>query len=140
VALGWLRSGALAELASDADALAKEWLPGMVRVGETIRAWLAHREGRHADAVVHAARALASGSPLRTTAVFEPILRLVHAEALHAAGDRAGALAAIVAARARILDIAGSIPEVELRDSFLSNVPENARTLELAAAWDVGAS
>jgi hypothetical protein len=140
VALGWLRSGALAELASDADALAKEWLPGMVRVGETIRAWLAHREGRHADAVVHAARALASGSPLRTTAVFEPILRLVHAEALHAAGDRAGALAAIVAARARILDIAGSIPEVELRDSFLGNVPENARTLELAAAWDVGAS
>jgi tetratricopeptide (TPR) repeat protein len=61
--------------------------------------------------------------------------RLVHAEALDATGDHDGARASIVDARTRLLERASRISDVELRRSFLENVPQNARTLELAKAW-----
>jgi hypothetical protein len=62
-------------------------------------------------------------------------VRLVHAEALHATGAHAAARLAIADARARLLTIAGRIPEPAYQQSFLEAVPENARTFALARAW-----
>jgi tetratricopeptide (TPR) repeat protein len=61
--------------------------------------------------------------------------RLVQAEAMHATGDADGALRAIVSARDRVLAQAAKIDDPTVRASFLENVPEHRRTLELAAAW-----
>jgi hypothetical protein len=65
----------------------------------------------------------------------ESIIRLAHAEALHATGDAAAATAAIVEARARLEERASKIGDAALRAGFVEGVPENARTLALAAAW-----
>jgi hypothetical protein len=63
------------------------------------------------------------------------LARLAHAEALDATGDRDAARRAIGDARAQLLAIADKICDPAYRQSFLGNVPENARTLELARAW-----
>lgn len=65
----------------------------------------------------------------------EALIRLVHAEALSATGDGDAARAAIADARDRLLAAAARIDDPALRDSFLHNVPENARTLARARAW-----
>jgi hypothetical protein len=62
-------------------------------------------------------------------------LRLTHAEALHAVGRLDEAYAAIAEARQRLLENADKIGDLMLRDSFLRQVPENRRILELAATW-----
>jgi ATP/maltotriose-dependent transcriptional regulator MalT len=62
-------------------------------------------------------------------------LRLVHAECLDASGDHDAARAAIARARDRLFVIAGKIDDPAYRKSFLENVPENRRTLELARQW-----
>ena len=59
----------------------------------------------------------------------------MRAEALFAHGDRAGAEAAIRAARDRLDERAARIGDAALREGFLRRVPDNARTLELARAW-----
>jgi tetratricopeptide (TPR) repeat protein len=66
--------------------------------------------------------------------VGEALIRLVHAEALHANGDRGAALEAITAASARLLARAAKL-DGALREGFLTRVPENARTLVLARSW-----
>ncbi|MDC0685090.1 hypothetical protein [Sorangium atrum] len=58
---------------------------------------------------------------------------LVHAEALHAAGDRERASAVIAGARERLLVRAEALPAAH-RPSFL-DIPENARVLELSRQW-----
>ena len=65
----------------------------------------------------------------------EALARLMFAETRYATGDAGGARAAIVRARDRLRGRAARISDRELRESFLRRVPENARTLELAAAW-----
>ena len=65
----------------------------------------------------------------------EGLVRLVYAEALRAAGHDDEARAAIVAARARLEARAAKIGEPGHRESFLANVPENARTMELEEEW-----
>jgi hypothetical protein len=62
-------------------------------------------------------------------------VRLAHAEALHATGANAAARHAIAGAQAHLVTIAGRIADPAYRQSFLENVPENARTLALARAW-----
>jgi hypothetical protein len=62
-------------------------------------------------------------------------VRLAHAEALHATGAHAAAREAIAGARDRLRAIAGKIDDPAYRRSFLEDVPENARTFELARAW-----
>ncbi len=67
--------------------------------------------------------------------------RLVHAEALGAAGHADDARRAVFALKQRVLDRSESIPEREYRESFLRAVPENARVLALAdqdAPWHRG--
>lgn len=65
----------------------------------------------------------------------EAEVRLVFAEALDASGARAAAIAAIAAARVRLLERAARITGDTWRRSFLENVPEHGRTIELARAW-----
>ena len=65
----------------------------------------------------------------------EARIRLVWAEALRAAGQLDEAHQAIVAAKQRLEERAARIGSPALRASYLENVPENARTLALAAAW-----
>lgn len=62
-------------------------------------------------------------------------LRLVHAESLAAAGEEEPARAAIREARDHLLKQAGAIVDIDYRRSFLENVPENARTIELSRRW-----
>ncbi|MDI1431688.1 serine/threonine-protein kinase [Polyangium sorediatum] len=57
------------------------------------------------------------------------------AQCLDAAGARGEARAVLRVARERLYRIAERTPNPEYRRSFLEDVPENARTLELAQAW-----
>lgn len=61
----------------------------------------------------------------------EGLVRLAHIEALRATGDVPAAAAALAAARASLLARAANIRDEALRESFLRNVPENARTMGL---------
>ena len=65
----------------------------------------------------------------------ESLVRLVLAEAKRASGDVEGANAVIVVARDRLRARASAITDPALRQSFLREVQENARTLELAREW-----
>jgi tetratricopeptide (TPR) repeat protein len=62
----------------------------------------------------------------------ESIVRLAWAEALRATGDEQGFRAAIEDAKASLARRAAAIEDASRRESFLENVPENARTLALA--------
>jgi ATP/maltotriose-dependent transcriptional regulator MalT len=69
----------------------------------------------------------------------EALVRLVLAEAIHATGDIATARAALAAGKRRLLDRAAMIEDAAdagVRRRFLENVPEHARTLELAQQWE----
>ncbi|XXT17490.1 protein kinase [Sorangium sp. So ce429] len=94
--------------------------------------------GRAREALAAAGEALAALESLGGLEEGESMIRLVHAEAFSAVGDVKRAAAAIAAARDKLLDRAASVRDPEWRRRFLSHVPDNARTLELAAQW-VGA-
>lgn len=63
------------------------------------------------------------------------LVRLVHAECLHEAGRIDEAQGAVARARERLSAIAASIGDPHYREMFLINIPENAKTLELAGEW-----
>ncbi|XYH95099.1 serine/threonine-protein kinase PknK [Sorangium sp. So ce1128] len=63
------------------------------------------------------------------------LVRLVHAEALAAAGQLAEARGAIALARNGLLVRAGRISDPAWRERFLRDVPDNARILALAHGW-----
>ncbi len=89
--------------------------------------------GRAAEAVGASSEAMGILEALGSIEEGEATVRLAHAEALFAAGDVVHATAAIVAARDRLLARAEKIADADLRRSFLGRVPENARTIRLAA-------
>ena len=68
----------------------------------------------------------------------ESVVRLVYAEALHAAGERGAAREVLQRAEERLRARAANIQELRWRETFLSRVPENARTLALALEWAAG--
>ena len=92
-------------------------------------------EGRGAEALAATSEATALLASLGGVEDGESVVRLAHAEALDATGDRAGAIAAIRSARDRLLARAEKIRDEALRASFLGVVPENARTLARAEEW-----
>jgi hypothetical protein len=105
------------------------------------RAMLHLAQGRAADALATAEDAMARCAAMGGCGMFRgAFVSLAHAEALHAAGARDAARRAIAEARARLGAIADRIPAPDVRASFLSHVPENARTLALATAWLDGPS
>ena len=65
----------------------------------------------------------------------EALIRLSFAEAIHAAKEHRGARDAIAEAREYIHSAVARIQDPLVRQSFLSQVPENARTLSLALEW-----
>jgi eukaryotic-like serine/threonine-protein kinase len=62
-------------------------------------------------------------------------IRTYGAEVLHAAGDRAAARATLAITVRQIHTRAAAIDDAALRESYLHQVPENARALWLAGAW-----
>ena len=98
--------------------------------------WVRLAQGRVAEALGVAGEAVDKYSAMRTCGFFRVAsVRLVHAEALDAAGDHAAAHAAIGVARDGVLAAADRIHDPRYRTSFLENVPENARIVTLARAW-----
>jgi eukaryotic-like serine/threonine-protein kinase len=65
----------------------------------------------------------------------EIAVRLVLAEALAACGEATAAREKLALARDRLMVLADRIDDENLRRCFLTKVPENARTLALAAQW-----
>jgi hypothetical protein len=90
--------------------------------------------GQWRDAIELARRATATPF-LSLSHHGEAQVRNVLALALHSAGEVDAAHDAIRLARERLLERAQRISDPQLRESFLWNVPENARTLELAERW-----
>jgi hypothetical protein len=122
--------GAEREARAAADALAgASAMQGdaLAMVSEAQRA-----RGAAADALETASRAMAALEAAGKTAIGEAAIRLAHAEALRAAGDGAGARAALATARERLLARARTLTDAELRRGFLEDVAEHARTVQLA--------
>lgn len=103
-----------------------------------VRAWVRLLRGRAEEAKADAEEAMQVLEGLGGTDEGDAFVRLTHAEALYGVGARAEAQQAISAAKARLLERAAKIANEGWRDSFLRNVPENAKTIELARAWGRG--
>jgi tetratricopeptide (TPR) repeat protein len=99
-------------------------------VASLARALLA--QGRVDDALPIAREAFATLELLGMIEEGESLVRLVHAEALRAAGLTAEFTGAIGSARDLLLAKAEKISDPEWRRRFLTAVPDNARTLALA--------
>jgi len=91
--------------------------------------------GREAEANAAAAEASAILDELGGIDEGETLVRLVRAETLALAGEKDAARAALSAAKQRLLSRAAKISDAGWRESFVSSVPDNARTLALAAVW-----
>ncbi len=90
-------------------------------------------QGRAGEALAAAGDAASRCIAMGGCGMFrDAFVRLAHAEALHAAGERDAARRALTDARTQLLAVADKIPDPAYRHSFLENVPENARTLALA--------
>jgi hypothetical protein len=92
-------------------------------------------QGHVADAMTISQEVIAGYDQMGELGFKACFARLVHAEALYAAGHPERARAVIAAAQGRILRSAETIQDPACRRSFLENVPENARVLSLARAW-----
>jgi len=95
--------------------------------------------GRARDAVQPAEEAVRMLEDLGGIEDGEALVRLVHAVALGQMGHHAAARVAIDKARDRLLARADRIASPVWRTSFLTRVPENARTLALARQWKASA-
>ena len=94
-------------------------------------------QGRAAEALAAAEDALAQYEAVGAHGFRDAVARLVHVEALEAAGHHDRATAALAAARDRVHVRAAKIGDAEMRRRFLEAVPENARTLALADQWPI---
>jgi hypothetical protein len=90
------------------------------------------RAGEHAEAVSEGAAAMAEVEARGSLEHGEARVRLIQVDVLKAAGGADGARAAAAAARDRLLVRAAHITNQAWRESFLTRVPDNARTLQLA--------
>ncbi len=124
-----------AEVAQESIAALQGVAPLIAPYPEAILSRARLAQGRIGEALSLAAETVSRLESLGTAEAGDALARLAHAEALRESGDTAAAKRAITTARERLLDRAGRINDPELRNSFLSNVPENARTLELFESW-----
>jgi tetratricopeptide (TPR) repeat protein len=92
-------------------------------------------QGRAVEARTAAEEALNRYDALRGFGFRGAFARLVHFEALYATGAHEAAREAILKANERLHTNAAKIGDPVYQKSFLENVPENARTLELAKEW-----
>jgi hypothetical protein len=94
-------------------------------------------QGKPDEALAAAEEGLARQAAMRMHDHFfrGSFLRLVHSESLEANGRHAEACTALADAKGRLLAMAAKITEAAYQKSFLENVPENRRTLDLAREW-----
>jgi len=100
----------------------------------TVLAHVRLAQGRPREALSSASEAMSLLGRLGGMDEGETLLRLVHVEALEAAGQAEAAREALRQARQRLLDRVARIQDPRFRQTFLGGLPENARTLEKAAA------
>ncbi|MDI1429477.1 serine/threonine-protein kinase [Polyangium sorediatum] len=137
-----LRSGDLDAAEREARA-ASELLPGTTpwRVQAMMNlARVLLQQGRADEALVAIQEAAALRDASGLSGPFEFFVCLTHVEALHATGAHARARTMLFETRDLLLSRAATIEDPELRRSFVENVPENARILALAAAWEQAAA
>ncbi|UQA63976.1 protein kinase [Polyangium aurulentum] len=102
------------------------------------KAALKLQQGKPDEALTAAEQGLARQADLKSPDQFlrgGSFLRLVHVESLEANRRHDEARNAVANARDRLLAIAAKIDDPAYRKSFLENVPENRRTIELAREW-----
>ncbi|HEV8324555.1 MAG TPA: serine/threonine-protein kinase PknK, partial [Myxococcota bacterium] len=92
--------------------------------------------GRSAEALAACGEALSAINAGEAVEAGEPLVRLVHAEALRAAGQPAAARDALTAAAAQLQARAARLADPATRRAFLEQIPEHARTLALARSGD----
>jgi ATP/maltotriose-dependent transcriptional regulator MalT len=92
-------------------------------------------QGRVKEALQHARMANELLASIGHVEEYESLVRLILAEALAASGDIAQARAALRAAHERLQARAAQIANPDWRESFLTRLPDNARTLRLAREW-----
>jgi eukaryotic-like serine/threonine-protein kinase len=128
------RSGDADAAVKEATALQQTSLLGQPdALGLEALALVALQQGRPSEALAHAERAL---DRVRTgPSIPRGPLSLIRAEALHALNRVDEARVAIRAARDEVLRIAAGIADASLRESYLTRLVCNARTLELAETW-----
>jgi len=91
--------------------------------------------GRVKEAVQHARMANELLARIGHVEDYESLVRLILAEALAAAGEVEPARAALRVAHERLLARAAQIANPDWRESFLSRLLDNARTMRLAREW-----
>jgi tetratricopeptide (TPR) repeat protein len=97
-------------------------------------------QGRSEEALEHARAAHQLMEAVGHVEEYESLVRLMLALALEANGDHTGARAALRAAVDRLQARADHISNPEWRASFLTQLPDNARTVALAREWGIGES
>ncbi len=131
----WGGDLALAEREGErACALLADAAPPMVPVALAVRAQSALARGEADLAVKLSSEAMHLAAQVGVE-FGGALVRLVHAEALQACGREAEAKSALEGAHALLLEQADELADPEMRRSFLENVPENRRTLDLAIQW-----
>jgi hypothetical protein len=123
----------VAEQKARAAASALAVAPPMKATATAVLARVLVRRGFVAEGLWAARDAFATLEALGALEEGESLVRLVHAEALEAAGERAEFARAIAAARDRLLERASKITDAAWREQFLTAVPDNARTLSMYA-------
>ncbi len=107
----------------------------LMAYGHAVLARVLLAQDRSAEALASAQEARGVLDRLGELEVGESLVRLVHAEALFAVGDRRGAMGAILTARDVLLARAQKITDPAWRESFLRRVPDNAATMARARQW-----
>ncbi|HEX8791463.1 MAG TPA: protein kinase [Polyangiaceae bacterium] len=130
VALGRLEE---ARTAAEELLAANDHAPMFAAGALSVLADVAMRQARPIDALQHCERGVELCTRHPRNPGFESTLRLVQVEALIATGSLDRAIAALRAARDRLLRIRATLTGDEARDAYLQGIAANARTMELAA-------
>ena len=125
---------ALAERAAREAAELLAIAPPLRPVARAVEARALLGQGRAEEALSAAREAFSALVSLGALEEGEALVRLVHAEALAATGAAEAFREAIVAARDELSLRAAKIRDAAWRERFLAAVPDNARTLALAAS------
>ena len=124
---------ASAEREARAAALLLEIAPPLRAAAVAVLARALLEQGRAEEALPIAREALSTLQALGMIEEGETLVRLVHAEALAALGRTEELAVALADAREHLLARAAKISDTAWRERFLAAVPDNARTLALAA-------
>jgi eukaryotic-like serine/threonine-protein kinase len=114
--------------------LLREAAPPLVPVTLAALASIRLGQGRPEEALALSEQALSAADAAGGMEYGESLIRLMHALALFQTGSDPAARGAIAEARRRLREQAAEL-DPELAECFLHRVPDNARILELAAAW-----